>query len=400
MRGLKSSLVVILFSIFVTTASNAIDVAEVGLLDDTTVGLQLNGFGLRSQGSRRLYIGALYVEQTSNDEATLTEVSGVQRLEMRILDPRFSRRGFTRRWRDAINISNSISQWRPYQEQIIIFTNFVQENLTTGDNLIIDYLPDNGVRMSLNGTELGLIGDQAFFRLLLKTWIGDNSPARAFREGVLGRMSSAEQVALADQFALLQPTDERIEAVAQWRSLPKALVTVQESISITAEEQPDPEVVAEVKPAGPSAAELAAKAAAKEALEAAAALAAKAAADAEAARIAAAEEERRKQELAEELRVAKLSNDYQIQLLGYLRKHQRYPKMAVRRKIQGYTVLRVSVDRNGNVVNADMELSSEKSVLDKEAFKMLDRANPLPAMPKDIPEEEFEFLVPVRFKLL
>lgn len=398
MRGLKSSLVVILFSIFAAANSHAIDVAEVALLDDTTVELKLNGFGIRSQGSRRLYIGALYVEQTSKDDGVHTELEGVQRLEMRILDPRFTRRGFTRRWRDAINISNSISKWRPYQEQIIIFTQFIQENLTTGDNLLIDYLPQSGVRMTLNGTELGLIGDKDFYRLLLKTWIGVNSPARAFREGVLGLLPSTEQLELADQFAILQPSDERIEVVAGWRTLRKALVTVGKSDSITSNEKP---VDAAPKvPSGPSAAQLAAKATAKAALEAAAGLAAKAAADAAIVAQAAVEDERRKQMLADELRVAKLSNDYQIQLLGYLRKHQRYPKMAVRRKIQGYTVLRVSVDRSGNVVNADMELSSEKSVLDKEAFKMLERANPLPAIPTDIPDEEFEFLVPVRFKLL
>lgn len=62
------------------------------------------------------------------------------------------------------------------------------------------------------------------------------------------------------------------------------------------------------------------------------------------------------------------------------------------------TVLRLQIDRQGNIRNFVLEGSTGNDILDRAAIDMVRRANPVPAVPNDYPAGDlFEFIVPVKF---
>jgi protein TonB len=93
------------------------------------------------------------------------------------------------------------------------------------------------------------------------------------------------------------------------------------------------------------------------------------------------------------------SQDYTATLLAWLEQHKEYPRMARNRRQQGTVMLYFVLDRQGRVSASRIEQSSGYQTLDAEALKMLERAQPLPAIPDAMPNETLELVVPVQFFL-
>lgn len=90
---------------------------------------------------------------------------------------------------------------------------------------------------------------------------------------------------------------------------------------------------------------------------------------------------------------------FQSQLLAHLQRHKRYPQAARLRRQQGVAQLRFTMDRDGKVIWYRLERGSGSELLDEEVTAMIERAQPLPRIPDDVPDKQLEFLVPVQFML-
>lgn len=86
-------------------------------------------------------------------------------------------------------------------------------------------------------------------------------------------------------------------------------------------------------------------------------------------------------------------------LRAHLERHKRYPAAAQFRRQQGVPMVRFVMDRDGKVLSAQLEHSCGHSSLDQEALALLERAQPLPTPPPEIPGERIEMRVPVQFFL-
>lgn len=83
-------------------------------------------------------------------------------------------------------------------------------------------------------------------------------------------------------------------------------------------------------------------------------------------------------------------------LLAHLEQHRSYPPRARQRREQGVAHVRFRMNRAGRVLSAEIERSSGSAVLDRAALETIRRAQPLPAIPADRPDE-LELNVPVEF---
>ena len=86
-------------------------------------------------------------------------------------------------------------------------------------------------------------------------------------------------------------------------------------------------------------------------------------------------------------------------LLAHLQKHQKYPRSAIRRNIEGTVFIRFRMDRSGKLLSYSVIRSSGHEVLDEEALAMMERADPLPPLPPELPRETIEIDVPTDFFL-
>ncbi len=90
---------------------------------------------------------------------------------------------------------------------------------------------------------------------------------------------------------------------------------------------------------------------------------------------------------------------YEQLLVAWLEKHKKYPRRAKRLRIEGGGMLRIRIDRSGQVLQSSLEKRTGNRFLDKAALEMAQRANPFPPMPDNDPRAELEFRVPVMFQL-
>lgn len=99
-------------------------------------------------------------------------------------------------------------------------------------------------------------------------------------------------------------------------------------------------------------------------------------------------------------RSAEIATRYEQLVSLWILKFQVYPPEARAQNMRGDTVVRIRIDRQGNIVYYLLEHSTGYAPLDRAAIDMIRRANPVPALPDEYPAGEFiEFLVPVTFKL-
>lgn len=86
-------------------------------------------------------------------------------------------------------------------------------------------------------------------------------------------------------------------------------------------------------------------------------------------------------------------------LRGWLSDNKQYPKQAQRRGDEGVVRIYFVVDREGNILEYRILESSGIALLDREVEALLDRAQPLPAMPDDLRRNRIELTVPIEFSL-
>lgn len=91
--------------------------------------------------------------------------------------------------------------------------------------------------------------------------------------------------------------------------------------------------------------------------------------------------------------------DYRATLGAWLERHKEYPRRARRLGQQGTVVLHFIMDRQGQVLQWDIRNSSGHQLLDEAVEEMIQRANPLPAMPDSMKVSKLELTVPVNFAL-
>jgi len=84
-------------------------------------------------------------------------------------------------------------------------------------------------------------------------------------------------------------------------------------------------------------------------------------------------------------------------LKGWLQKNMHYPRAARLAGQEGDVVVRFVIDRDGNVQSVELESGSGYELLDREATEMVERGDPFPAMPVDMPGDRLEVRVPVSF---
>ncbi|HBM12475.1 MAG TPA: energy transducer TonB [Rhodospirillaceae bacterium] len=91
--------------------------------------------------------------------------------------------------------------------------------------------------------------------------------------------------------------------------------------------------------------------------------------------------------------------DYIATLQAWLARHKEYPRSAQKRGQEGTALLYFVIDRNGQVLEHRLRESSGYRVLDKEVMAMIERAQPLPRIPDDMPMQQMELVLPVQFFL-
>lgn len=361
----------------------------------------LNGIGVHQELGREVFIGALFSESLSNSPSTLLRNPQPMRMELKIVAAEgITARRFSRLWIEGLAVNSKADELMTQADNTVIFDAMFKGRLVKDDHVIIANTPGKGVSVSVNNVALGTIADEAFFSMLLATWIGNVPLSSEYRDSLL-KVGDVD-ASLRSRFSNTKPTPARIAEVNGWNSTSVPLEEPK-TVAATKSEKQVAEEADTLKLAAPTidkpkldipapTAQTEAKAQAASSSSASKAIAAAAAAlPTEEA------EEDEGPALTKQLLLAR--QFYVSDAIKKIRTKTKYPQRALERSQEGSVRVAVVVDRQGNVVNASLLENSQHTILNKEALDAIKRAAPFPALPAEMAGARFEFTVPMRWAL-
>lgn len=86
-------------------------------------------------------------------------------------------------------------------------------------------------------------------------------------------------------------------------------------------------------------------------------------------------------------------------LVRHINRHKKYPRAARREGKEGSAGVAFTLDRSGKVLSAKLTNSSGSTDLDAEAVAVLERASPFPAPPADVARASISLRLPIKFQI-
>jgi len=88
---------------------------------------------------------------------------------------------------------------------------------------------------------------------------------------------------------------------------------------------------------------------------------------------------------------------WKIKVIKSVAKNQRYPRSAIAREIEGKAKVRLIVAGDGTITSHEIVEETGQKVLDREIPKLVEKLNPLPALPNG--QSEMSFVLPLNWTL-
>lgn len=148
--------------------------------------LVLNGTAVRRQQQYTLYIAGLYLSAPEARPERVLSDSGPKRLELKLQAENLAPEAIIAAWERGFALNLSPEQRRELFPELEHFNHLWTMPLRRNDSVTLDYLPEQGTRVSVNGQLLGIIPGALFNRALLSIFIGRHPIARQVKDGLLG----------------------------------------------------------------------------------------------------------------------------------------------------------------------------------------------------------------------
>ena len=176
------------------TAAQAAEVAGVKLDDRLRLApggpeLVLNGAGIRTRVFFKVYVGGLYLPEKKATTAEALAIAGPKRVAMTMLRD-LSAQQLSEALADGIRNNSTAGEQEALKartDELLAIMNTLGE-AKKGDAILLDFLPDSGTRVVVNGQPRGkaIAGDD-FYRALLRIWLGDKPVDGDLKKGMLGQ---------------------------------------------------------------------------------------------------------------------------------------------------------------------------------------------------------------------
>ena len=168
--------------------ASAFEVAGVKLADKAKLGsseLLLNGAGIRTRVFFKLYVGALYLTEKKSAAAEVLAQTGAKRVSLTLLRD-LSAQQLNEAFEKGINANTGAVEVEAMKPRIAALLSLFTDG-KEGDVILIDYVPDAGTALTLNGAPKGKpIPGEDFYRALLRIWLGDKPVDDDLKRAMLG----------------------------------------------------------------------------------------------------------------------------------------------------------------------------------------------------------------------
>jgi len=170
--------------------TQAAELAGVSLANNVQMGeskLVLNGAGIRSKWFFDVYIAALYLPQKQTSAKAIIADNHEYRIALHMLRTVGSKKLFNA-FKDAIEANHKTDELMSLDADIKQMAQIFEAvgEVNQDDVITLDYVPDVGTNISVNGTNRGTIKGVMFNQALLKIWLGDEPAQDDLKKEMLG----------------------------------------------------------------------------------------------------------------------------------------------------------------------------------------------------------------------
>ncbi|MGD8631215.1 MAG: chalcone isomerase family protein [Gammaproteobacteria bacterium] len=164
---------------------NGTDIPDSVSLPGDGTQLVLNGAGVREKFFMDIYIGALYLESRMHDPAAILADTGHAGILMHFTYSEVSREKIIAGWVDGLEANLTEERLQAIKPRLEKF-NSLFRTVVKGDVIRIDYAPDTGTQVRINGEWRGSIAGNDFYRDLLRIWLGASPVSKSLKHDMLG----------------------------------------------------------------------------------------------------------------------------------------------------------------------------------------------------------------------
>jgi len=197
METMKKSLCILLLSLLgslALPAAMASELAGITLEDKIRLDnqdLYLNGAGVRSKAIFQVFVAALYLSEKKTQAAEVLALSTAKRMQIIMLRD-ISAERFGQNFMEGLKHNVSKEQKSKIIDQMIRLGEMFSKvpEFRKGDKLTVDWLPDTGTVIMINGKKtMDSLPDPLFYNALLKLWLGENTAQDSLKRQLLGEQA-------------------------------------------------------------------------------------------------------------------------------------------------------------------------------------------------------------------
>ena len=113
--------------------------------------------------------------------------TGANRVLMHFLYKKVDGEDLVDTWQEGFSNNNSATEMEKLQARLADFNNMFSD-VKKGELrvILLDYLPDKGTRVTINGQNKGTIAGADFNKALLRVWLGEKPAYSGLKEAMLG----------------------------------------------------------------------------------------------------------------------------------------------------------------------------------------------------------------------
>lgn len=154
-------------------------------IESEGVGLKLNGLGLRQATIFKVsvYVGALYVAQTSKDGSAILKSNAPKEIILHFVRD-VGRSDLNKGWQEGFE-NNARSELPALKDRIEAFKGLMAD-MKNGQRLRLAHKPGTGVQVDVDKAVKGTIKGDDFARALFAIWLGSSPPNAELKDGLLG----------------------------------------------------------------------------------------------------------------------------------------------------------------------------------------------------------------------
>ncbi|NNJ73048.1 MAG: chalcone isomerase family protein, partial [Enterobacterales bacterium] len=164
-----------------------VDLEEVARLSVANTELVLNGAAVRKEAQHAVYVGGLYLKNQISSLDEILADPNPKRFLFYCSTSKISSDKLIKAWLQGFHINYSDDELAELEPLIEEFNKVWSKGLTEGDEVWVDYIPQVGTRISLNGEQISEIPSKQFYNAFLKTWLGPHPFNARLKSGLLGK---------------------------------------------------------------------------------------------------------------------------------------------------------------------------------------------------------------------